>query len=73
MKKLVLEFIFDEVEEDDYSELELRALRLGEGSTLSPGERRGVTEMWGQSDQWHVDIHNDILNVLDSGIEEVYD
>ncbi len=68
-KKIVLEFIFDEKydEEFDYYPLELMKIRLGEGTTLTEDERDAIAEGWGQSDFWHVDIHNDILDVIDSG------
>lgn len=68
-KKIVLEFIFDEeYDEDlDYTSLELAKIRLGKGTTLTEAERDSVAETWGQSDFWHVDVHNDILDVVDSG------
>lgn len=69
-KKIVLEFVFDEVEdpyEPGYFLLELDKIKLGKATTMSQEERDGITEHWGQSDQWHVDIHNDILTVIDSG------
>ena len=67
-KKIVLVFEFDEVtEDDDYSYLDLSKIKLGKNTTLSDGERDAVTESWGQSDEWHVNIHNDILHVIDTG------
>lgn len=67
-KRIVLVFEFDEIDEGDYINLDLRKLRLDKDrTTLTGDERDMVTEDWGQSDTWHVDIHNDILNVIDSG------
>lgn len=67
-KRIVLVFEFDEVDEGDYVDLDLRKIKMDkERTTLTGDERDLVTEHWGQSDTWHVDIHNDILNVIDSG------
>jgi len=66
-KKLVIEFIFDEDTDDDYPRIILRKVRLGKETTLSYSQRSAITEVWGQSDMWHVDIHNDILQVIDEG------
>ena len=67
-KKIVLEFIFDEtVEDEEYTRLDLAKIKLGKGTTLTSDERDSVSEEWGQSDEWHVDIHNDILHVIDTG------
>lgn len=68
-KKIVLEFVFDEEydEDFDYTELKLAKIKLGKGTTLTGQERYAVTEHWGQSDFWHVEVHNDILDVVDSG------
>ena len=72
-KKIVLEFLFEEEQDEDYTTLELRKIKLGKGTTLTEAERDAVTERWGQSDTWHVDIHNDLLDVIDSGHAVSYD
>lgn len=70
--KLVLEFIFEEhrpfpEDEPDYVETSLVVVKLGKGTTLSNEQRESIVETWGQSDRWHVDIHNDLLEVIDTG------
>lgn len=75
-KKIVLEFIFEENSEEwdpEYVFLELRKIKLGKDKTLTDEERDSIAETWGQSDRWHVDIHNDILDVIDSGHSVEYD
>ena len=73
--KIVLEFIFEERQEFDFEdpELELVKIKLGKGTTVSEDDRDSIAERWGQSDTWHVDIHNDILDVIDSGDTVRYD
>ncbi len=75
-KKIVVEFHFEEwVEPGDpeYTTLELSKIKLGKDTTLTETERDAVAEHWGQSDTWHVDIHNDLLDVIDSGDSVRYD
>lgn len=68
-KKLVLVFEFDEeyFTDEDWTELTLKKIKLDKRTSLSDQERDMIAEEWGQSDQWHVDIHNDILHVIDTG------
>jgi hypothetical protein len=75
-KRIVLVFEFEEevYEDEDWSDLNLTKIKLDkERTTLSDGERDSVAERWGQSDEWHVDIHNDILDVIDTGRSVKYD
>lgn len=75
-KKIVVEFIFDKHRPtmmEDYEELVLRKIKLGKSTTLTDEERDAIAEHWGQSDTWHVDIHNDLLEVIDSGDSISYD
>lgn len=75
-KRIVLVFEFEETvyEDEDWSMLDLTKVKLDkERTTLSESERDSVTEEWGQSDKWHVDIHNDILTVIDTGRSVKYD
>jgi len=73
--KIVLEFIFEEDQEFDWEDptLELVKIKLGKGTTATDEDRDDIAERWGQSDTWHVDIHNDILDVIDSGNAVRYD
>lgn len=68
-KKIVLEFIFDERVRDvgDFVDLVLKDIKISDSTTLSKYERQVIAEHWGQSDSWHVDIHNDILDVIYNG------
>jgi hypothetical protein len=74
-KKLVVVFEFEEEQEfpDEPPRLELSKLKLGKSTTLTAEERSGITESWGQSDTWHVDIHNDLLRVMRSGVPATYE
>lgn len=63
-KKLVIEIIFDEVTEDDYTYLEVTEIRRGKKSELTDGEFRNLGENVGQSDEWQVDRWIDIQQVL---------
>lgn len=75
-KKIVLEFVFEEEQpypDEDYINNKLVKIKLGKGTTMSEAERDSIAEVWGQSDTWHVDIHNDILEVIDSGSSIHYD
>lgn len=75
-KRIVLVFEFEETyfSDEDYTDLSLSKIKLDKDrTTLSADERDGVAEEWGQSDTWHVDIHNDLLEVIDSGRSVKYD
>ena len=70
IKKLELEFIFDEQVDDDYTRLELKDIRTGPGTTLTEEERQTVAEIWAQSDSYWADSYwadtcSEILNVID--------
>lgn len=68
-KKIVLVFEFEETvyTDENCTDLSLSKIKLGKNTTLSSKERDQVTEVWGQSDRWHVDVHNDILEIISSG------
>lgn len=68
-KKIVLVFEFDEeyYEDEDWTELSLRKIKLGKGTTMSDAERDRVAEEAEQSDFWQVSVHNDLFHVIDTG------
>lgn len=73
-KKIVLVFEFDEeyYEDEYWTNLSLRKIKLGKGTTMSDAERDRVAEEAGQSDFWQVDVHNDIFHVIDTGLPIKY-
>lgn len=63
-KHLTIDFVFDEVVEDeDYTHLDLRTIKVVH-SDLSTGERTGLGEEVGQTDRWQIDRWIDIQEVL---------
>lgn len=63
-KRIVLEFEFEEAEEDDYTELSLAKITRQYRSPLTDGELSGLGDQIWQSDFWQVYVVQDMLNLL---------
>jgi hypothetical protein len=62
-KRVLLEFVFEELEDEDELVLEPRSVRIYM-SELSPDQLSGLGEEIAQTDRWQVDNWNAIQAVL---------
>ena len=76
-KRLVIELEFDEDQDDldpDYTSLEFAAMRvLEDQSTVTPEDRDGLAERWGQSDWYWVGFCSSLIGLLDGDSVEAKD
>lgn len=69
MKYIDIRFEFEELEEDDYKYIDLKAVSVA-GTNLTEAERNSQAEILAQSDRYWVDTANAIINVI-GGEEKV--
>lgn len=68
-KKLILEFTFEEVQED-VAHLKPKHVKLHQSTTLTDMELDALGEEIGQTDRWQVDNWNAIQSVMGGSTEK---
>lgn len=68
MKRITIEFVFDEEVEDDHTFFNLRGVNLVPALTdIGKSECYNIAESWAQSDRYWVDTCNEIIGVIAEG------
>lgn len=68
VKILTVEFVFEEVEEDGWIDLQLSGISAD--ANFSQGLRNGIAEDWAQSDFYWVGVSQAILDAIGGDIVE---